>query len=199
MAIIHPMTKASKKDGVSAAQIMMQLERLARLIRSTSHVAGLYPVQWEALRYLARANRFSNSPHALARYLGSTKGTISQTVAVLIKKNLVEKTKRESDSRSIDLHLTSFGRAMLAKDPLQPFEKTIAELGDKTAKRFSKGVAEILQLEVQRQKEQSFGTCETCHFLRKKDNSESFTCKKFEAALQADELKLICLEHASSD
>ena len=54
--------------------------RLDRLMRSGVAVEGLNPAQWEALRYLARANRFSRPPAGLADYLGSTRGTVSQTL-----------------------------------------------------------------------------------------------------------------------
>ena len=49
-------------DGPLPAETLARLERLARLIRQASHGEGLIPVQWETLRYLARANRLSNSP-----------------------------------------------------------------------------------------------------------------------------------------
>ncbi len=40
------------------------LTRTARLIAGDGHSAGLKPVQWQALRYLAVANRFSRTPGA---------------------------------------------------------------------------------------------------------------------------------------
>lgn len=187
------MSKKKKNGDGSTGQTMIQLERLARLVRSASQTDGLYPVQWEALRYLSRANRFSNSPHAMARYLGSTKGTISQTVLALTKKNMVEKTKRPSDSRSIVLRLTVNGQEILTKDPLKSVEESVENLGDKTAKRFSKAVEDILHTEVQRQNEPSFGTCHTCRFLRGK------FCKVFRAEIETQDFNLICLEHSFSD
>ena len=50
------MANDGERDTQPAEQIRMRLERLARLMRQTGHAAGLNPVQWEALRYLARAN-----------------------------------------------------------------------------------------------------------------------------------------------
>ena len=69
--------KSDRADDVAAGQTLARLERLARLMRSASQTQGLNAAQWEALRYLSRANSFSNSPGALTRYLGATKGTIS--------------------------------------------------------------------------------------------------------------------------
>ena len=76
----------ARKDEDSGSNAAVMLERLARLMRVAEHDGDLNPAQWEALRYLARANRFSNSPAALTRYLGATKGTISQTLMALDRK-----------------------------------------------------------------------------------------------------------------
>src|ERR1700754_3675828 len=105
------------KDQDAAGLIVSTLERLARLMRAADFGDGLNPAQWEALRYLARANRFSNSPGALTRYLGATKGTVSQTVKSLERKSLIAKSGRADEKRSVALGLTDKGRGMLARDP----------------------------------------------------------------------------------
>ena len=66
-------------DAREAAELMDRLERLARMGEQTGR---LNPAQWEALRYLARANRFSRTPAALADYLAATRGTVSRTLLV---------------------------------------------------------------------------------------------------------------------
>ena len=71
------------KDKIKNSSIAWPLERLTRLMRAGEHEGGLNPAQWEALRYLARANRFSRTPAALADFLGTTRGTVSQTVIAL--------------------------------------------------------------------------------------------------------------------
>ena len=190
------MAKKAKKSALIAPEITAeQLERLARLIRQAGHSQGLHPVQWEALRYLARANQFSNSPGALAKYMGATKGTVSQTVLSLVKKTLVIKTERIGDSRSVALQLTEQGTKLLSDDPLGDLEKSIAALSYKTRKRFSKGVAEILAAEYVRQHEPSFGSCKSCRFYRDGDPD---TCIKFTVNLKSTDLKLICVEHVAA-
>ncbi len=184
------MAKKSKSDEVSAAQILAQLERLSRLSRGSSHSGGLNPAQWDALRYLGRCNRFSNSPMALTQYLGATKGTISQTVAALVKKAVVTKTVRTGNHRSVVLVLTDLGRQFLANDPLRPLEKSIENLSAKTKKRFARGVLELLEGERERQSQPPFGTCQACRFFR----SAPDTCMKFEQALTSEDKALICVE-----
>ena len=70
-------------------------ENLAALIRTAQRQAaaglGLQPVHLQALQYLARANRYSNTPQSLADYLGMTKGTVSQSVLLLARKRLVSR------------------------------------------------------------------------------------------------------------
>ncbi len=190
--------KAKNAALISAETTAEQLARLARLIRQAGHAGGLHPVQWEALRYLARANQFSNSPGALARYMGATKGTVSQTVLSLVKKGLMTKNERIGDSRSISLQLTEQGEKLLSDDPLRDLEKSIASLSDKTRKRFSKGVAEILEAEYVRQNEPSFGSCKSCRFYRDGGVSDPDTCIKFTVDLKSSDLKLICVEHVAA-
>ncbi len=185
--------KSDRADDVAVGQTLAQLERLARLMRSASHTKGLNAAQWEALRYLDRANSFSNSPGALTRYLGATKGTTSQTVLSLIKKGAVTKTLRNNDGRSVVLVLTEAGQKILDDDPLLSLEKAIAKLGDKTSKRFSKGLIELLQIEVGRQGEPSFGNCAGCAYASK-DQGDVW-CKVLKVNINTNETHKICVYH----
>jgi DNA-binding MarR family transcriptional regulator len=193
------MAKKTKIITKSPQETLFELERLARLLRSSDGASGLHPAQWEALRYIARANRFSNSPRALALYLGATKGTISQTVLALMKRGLIAKAAREGDSRSVTLVLTEVGQALLANDHLQHVENLITDLGDKTRKRFAKGVSELLSGLVTQQNEQQFGQCYGCRFLRERGASDSDYCMKFEVRVVREDLMLLCVEHVSAN
>ena len=120
-----------KKSAVNAEDVVADLARLARLVRSAEHEIGLNPAQWEALRFLSRCNANSNSPIALTRYLGATKGTISQTIIALVNKGLVNKTNREGERRSVALTLTDEGREFLKEDPWKRVEKSFRKKGAK--------------------------------------------------------------------
>ncbi len=180
------MTKGADQ---SPAETQERLERLARLIRSAGHAHGLIPAQWDVLRYLSRANSFSNSPVATAQYLGATKGTISQTIMALAKKGLVESEARSGDQRSVALHLSAKGRETLAQDPLAALARDIADLGGKTQRRFAKAVGELLLAETARQQHASFGTCGPCRHLL---HSKPPACTSFGAALDESKLQLLC-------
>jgi DNA-binding MarR family transcriptional regulator len=100
---------------VEAAHLIDRLERLAR---SASPRNALNPAQWEALQYLVRANHYSRTPAALADYLGSTRGTVSQTLIALEQKGYLTRETSTRDRRSINLHLTDRGEQALRNDPL---------------------------------------------------------------------------------
>ena len=186
-------------DDVSGELIVWPLERLSRLMRAREHEDGLNPAQWEALRYLARANRFSNSPGALTRFLGATKGTISQTVMALERKGLVSKAARDGEKRSVAMTLTDAGRAALARDPWALLAADAEDLGGKTRRRLARGLRELLAAELQRGSHQSFGQCRTCRYFREKgrdrDSGGPHLCMLLEQPLSKADAERICVEH----
>ena len=104
------------------------VDRLSRMAHAAQYADGLNPAQWEAMRYLSRANRYSASPGALADYLGTTKGTASQTLIALEAKGLVARERTDADRRKVRLALTDDGRALLARDPLRRIEQAGSEI-----------------------------------------------------------------------
>jgi len=189
-------------EGGDGRTIAWPLERLARVIRAREHEDGLNPAQREALRYLARANRFSSTPGALTRYLGATKGTISQTVMALERKGLIAKAARDA-RKQVRLSLTEKGRETLARDPWIEFEAAAEELGGKTRRRMQRGLEELLAREVKRADLDSFGICASCRFFREKgrdgDANGPHLCMLFEDTLSNDDTDRICVEHAKAN
>ncbi len=94
------------------------VERLGRIAHGLQYASGLNPAQWEALRFIARANRFSRYPGAIARYLGTTRGTVSQTLIALESKGYIARMRCAADRRAIAIELTENGRALIEEDPL---------------------------------------------------------------------------------
>jgi DNA-binding MarR family transcriptional regulator len=192
------MARKDDDDELPAATASLaKLERLARLLRQAGHGKGLNPVQWEALRYLVRCNVLSHSPGALARFLGSTKGTVSQTVKALEKKGLISKQVDPKDQRGVHLFLTDAGRALLQDDDQTVVLADIAELSDKTRRRFDRALEALLEQARLRQNEPSFGTCLTCRFYREASSGLSAHCMKVNAAVLPAETTLICVEHVA--
>lgn len=186
-------------EEVAGEAIVFPMERLARLMRAAEHDDGLNPAQWEALRFLGRANRFSNSPGALTRYLGATKGTISQTVNALVRKGFVDKAERAGERRSVALVLTKKGEAALAKDPWSQLAQAADGLGAKTRRRLAKGLRELLQQELTRGQHPNFGHCATCRYFREAgrrgDPAGPHLCLLLDVPLSTADSQRICAEH----
>jgi DNA-binding MarR family transcriptional regulator len=188
-------------DGEEAtgAMIVLPLERLARLVRAREHEGGLNPAQWEALRFLARANRFSNSPGALTRYLGATKGTVSQTVMALERKGYITKSSRAGKGRSVSLTLTPRGIEALTQDPWATLAAAADELGGKTRRRLHRGLSELLADELARQGLAGFGVCSSCRFFRERGGGGEprapHFCMFFEESLSDEDGGRICVAH----
>ena len=179
--------------------IVWALERLGRVMRAEEHGGDLNPAQWETLRYLSRANRISNSPGALTRYLGATKGTISQTVKSLERKGYVAKSLREGEKRSVVLKLTRQGEAALVQDPWGAVSGVAGELGNRTRRRLAKGLREILSHQLKHGNHRSFGQCRSCRFFREKGREDDplgpHLCMLLDEALTETESQGICVEH----
>lgn len=141
------------------------LERIGRLLRNVrQRNEQLNPAQWEALRYLGRANRYSRTPTALTHYLGATKGTVSQTVIALERKGLVRRAVDPRDRRGIRLGLTARGRVNLQRDPLPDL---LGEVDPLLLGRLETDLSQLLGHLQQRNRRRPFGQCATCRFFRR--------------------------------
>lgn len=175
------------------------LERIARLMRAAEHDTNLNPAQWEALRYLARCNRFSNSPGALKDYLAATKGTISQTLKTLERKGLIEKTNRPGDGRSVALALTAAGSKTLSWDPWQRLEVHVKEIAPENRRGLLLALRAILAQEIARNRLKTFGTCRRCRHFRlnaaPNGSSSPHQCDLYRLPLSAADAEHICADH----
>lgn len=142
------------------------VNRLGRTIHALQFADGLNPAQWEALRFLARANRYSRTPTAIAAFLRTTKGTASQTLRSLEAKGFVSKAADRTDRRVVLLEVTPAGREILLRDPLQQLARSAAHLGDdlERANTFLQSLAAGLESTAGLK---GFGLCKDCtHFCR---------------------------------
>ncbi|MDG1431396.1 MAG: MarR family winged helix-turn-helix transcriptional regulator [Paracoccaceae bacterium] len=65
--------------------------------------------------YLGQANRFSRSPSHVAEYLGTTRGTVSQSFKSLVQKGYVTEHRSKFDKRIISFELTASGKGHLKR------------------------------------------------------------------------------------
>ncbi len=171
------------------------LERLSRILQNEAHAGGLKPTQWEALRYLARANRFSRSPSALTMYLGMTKGTVSQTLKALERKNLVRKQTDPADRRNLRLDLTQDGANVLKRDPIAALFDIPSSLSPKERRQVADGLTTIIQAALRRRGGRPFGVCESCRFFQANAaDGTPHRCGLLKVPLTADDSQRICVE-----
>jgi DNA-binding MarR family transcriptional regulator len=180
---------------VSADRLHELLERLGNLLRAeargTGGDPGLQPVQAQALAYLARCNRYSDSPAAVAEFLGLTKGTVSQTLAVLQQRGLVTTTDDPDDGRRVHLRLTAKGRRAVDRLASPPFAAAVAAVP-----RVADLVEQLEHLLVALQRARggrTFGVCRTCRHFR--TTGEGAQCGLTGEALAAEQTTRICREH----
>ena len=184
-----------KPEALDAAILIDRLDRLARNAEASG---GLNPAQWEALRYLARANRFSKTPTALASYLGSTRGTVSQTLIALEQKGYIARVQSAIDRRSIDLALTPLGVSAIAGDPLSRLAADLQRAAGAGLSTLSAQLRETLYAAIARNDGQVFGACETCiHFRRAASRSSEAPhhCALLDVPLSAADSTAICVEN----
>ena len=181
--------------GDGPERIAALIERIGRLLRTDAHAGGLLPVQWEALRYLDRANRFSRTPAALTAYLGLTKGTVSQTLNALEAKGLVVKRVDPGDRRSRSLSLSLAGRALLGRDPLAQTVEATRTLSGPQRAELARGLESILSSRLDARQRKPFGQCRDCrYFARRHPGGAPHYCRLLDEPLAAEEQDLICHE-----
>lgn len=175
-----------------------RLERLCNLLRSEARTdgarVGLQPVQLEALRYLAVCNRYSNTPQAVTDYLGSTKGTVSQTLNVLEKKGLLFKHPDKEDKRVVRLNITTAGRRILSDTSPAPYLNQVSTLLPVGRINALNDSLEVLLRAIQQANGlKTFGLCRSCRFNRQ--HEDAYFCALTKETLSKSEIELICREH----
>ena len=110
------MGKERDIGGRATAELVLRLSRAAL---GEGFVEALTSAQWMALRFFARANRFSRTVSAFAEFHATTRGTASQTVKGLVDQGFLTRTTSDTDGRSARVDLTDKARAILARDPFE--------------------------------------------------------------------------------
>jgi len=180
------------KDGSNA---LILLERLGRLLHNDAHREGLKPTQWEVLRFLSRANRFSRSPSAVTAYLGMTKGTVSQTLAALERKGLIKKVRVPTDRRNLTLELTDEGKTLLRKDPLADLTAAARRIPKRQMAHLGDNLQDLLTEVLQRRDGRPFGACKTCRYFQPSvHGGRPHRCGLLEEPLSTQDSQLVCIE-----
>lgn len=184
---------------MNAAEIYEYLERIANLIRTDVRRAGvglgLQPVQLEALHFLGRCNRYSNTPLGVAEFLGLTKGTVSQTLGVLEASGLIEKQADSRDRRVVHLNLTERGRQVVAECiPPRVLRAAIEGWPQDEREEVTATLVRVLRRLQVANGLKTFGACGTCrHHLLEENGARR--CGLTSEPLSDEDAGRLCREH----
>ena len=175
------------------------IERMSALIRSEERkkcaALGLQAVHLQALNYLSRCNRYSDTPAALTNYLGMTRGTVSQTLSLLEKKGYIKKISDIQDRRVVHLELLPEGKSILEKaKPAELFIKAGTLLKKKDGSPdYETALSNTLTALQKANRSQSFGVCKTCHYFT--HIQQGYLCGLTKQTLSESDSEKICQEH----
>lgn len=175
------------------------LERLANQLRTESRRSGsdsgLQPIQLDALYYLSRCNRYSDTPLGVTDYLGLTKGTVSQTLKVLEGKNLIVKQADSRDKRVVHLSLSPAGRTLLAEClPPPSLNAGLVHLCTDDQQQLHDNLRALLRGMQIENNMKSFAQCKSCQHNQNIKTGEFF-CGLTQEPLSNTDIELICREH----
>ncbi len=160
-------------------------------VREEAAHHGLLPIHIQVLHYLSRANRYSDMPIAIAEYFGITRGTVSQTLAVLERKGLLIKTPDPRHGKRLHLGLTPAAEIMLSASWPERIEQALGQLPVGAAD-LDDCLRRILSTLQQLNGQRAFGLCRQCaHFLNERDGAR---CGLTQEALATEQTVRICRE-----
>jgi DNA-binding MarR family transcriptional regulator len=183
--------RLGRSSGRSVAELALQLGRAAY---GESSAEDLTPAQWMALRFFARANRFSRTISAFAEFHATTRGTASQTVKSLVSRGFLTRARSIRDGRSTTFTLTERSRRQLVRDPFDSVVRAAGRLSPEQRDRTARGLRVMLsQLQVERSKP-AVGVCALCGHLGS-DGGRSWQCRLLREPLAAPELEQLCVRY----
>ena len=208
--VLNALQKASQSQSFKTGQLkridIMKnptvfdlIEYMAALIRSEERrrctELKLQLVHFQVLEYLSLCNKYSDTPAAITNYLGMTRGTVSQSLILLEKRELIEKRQDQTDKRVFHIQLLKKGFNSLNKaKPTDLFKKAITILERSSSMTGGEEIfIEALTALQKANKSQSFGICRTCKNFTKQ--STGFFCELTQENLSKNDSEKICQEH----
>ncbi|MCV2880957.1 MarR family winged helix-turn-helix transcriptional regulator [Actibacterium sp. XHP0104] len=178
----------------TTAQIRALINRLARLDAAETWEIDLNPAQIAALDYLARANRFSRAPSHVAEYLGTTRGTMSQTLKSLVRKGYVTEHRSQIDKRSISYDLTPEGLALTSRQTA--FAEAITSIPPRDQEQLRTGLSALLASRLKANGGRAFGICKDCAYHR--TDATGAYCTLLSVPLSPQDTTQICHEQVAA-
>jgi|LJSS01.1.fsa_nt_gb DNA-binding MarR family transcriptional regulator len=185
-------------------KIIAALERLGQALRSVllsdAMNEGLSITQAQILVqcYLQPGRLYGVSD--LATELDLSQPTVSDAVAALHRKGLVQKLQREDDRRAVAIVLTPAGKGLARRlwhQQVRRFEQALAHLSPEEANQLLYLLLRTIALAYQESILHSARTCLTCRFFQVSSTAAEprYFCTLLEAELTLPDLRILCPEH----
>lgn len=207
MELFHPTVPQVSSFDIREQQykveskIVVALERISEAFRvllwNESKDNSLSPIQIQILIFLLFHDREKCRISYLAEEFNMTKATISDSVRVLLQKELVEKTEDPKDTRSYTISLTAPGRVMAEKASsfTSSIENPVSRLTTEQKDAMLCGLLRLIHelnragvITLQRM-------CFTCTHYRAREGEHY--CTLLQTSLEDRELRIDCPEHAA--
>ena len=140
-----PALELALAKEISASALAELLELVARLLHSRGYAEDLFPAQWMALRYFAKAPAERRTASDLARFQGLANGPVSRTVRTLIQKGLLAKAEVQPRGRAEILDLTAAARKVLESDPTFELQKALGALDKPDQEAMARALETVLR------------------------------------------------------
>ncbi len=183
--------------NVSARTVAELVVQLGCMVRGDGFIADLTLAQWAALRYFARANRFSRTVSAFAEFHGTTRGTASQTIKSLVQNDYLTRKRSKADGRSIDFTLTHKSKKLLSEDPFEALVVAASALSNSASQTVARSLERMLRKTAQQQGKRHFGMCPNCKYFQEAgcyaDGKPNYCCTLVDEPLKEAETQQLCV------
>jgi DNA-binding MarR family transcriptional regulator len=185
---------------MSARETAELLLLVGRIVQTEGYDGELSPAQWMALRYFARANRFSRTPSAFAEFQATTRGTASQAIKALEAGGYLVRQRSKADGRSVSLRLTNKGNKALARDPFEVLVRAVDSLDVKERATMQHALHQVLTTVAASGAHRRFGVCQDCMYFGGERccnptivSSSALECLLFGVPIQLEDAGLLCV------
>jgi DNA-binding MarR family transcriptional regulator len=164
MSSFDPQYRQESVPGDLTVTLYRISQAVSQLLRDKGQAYGLSSTQIQALLFLAYARTGIRTIGGLAERLGCTPATASGVADALERKGLVVRRPRPHDRRTVTLHLTQDGVAMVSQvdDSLAELENVVRELPEAKQTALLQATTYVAHGLAERGWVKVYGTCRRC-------------------------------------
>ena len=190
-------------SGRETAELLLLM---GRLVQAEGYHGELSPAQWMALRFFARANRFSRNPSAFAEFQATTRGTASQAIKALEAGGYLVRQRSDADGRSVALRLTDKGKDAIARDPFEALVRAMDSLAPELQTAVRHALRHVLTAVAASGEHRHFGVCQDCEYLDgeayrcpTRATRSALECLLFGVPIDPEDASLLCVHFSARE